>query len=95
MATTGAGNDFNPQNVNLSSANPRDVYCALQTGQNEYDGSVGVRVSALFVILIDSSAVTFFPVLATRVKRIHIPHYLYLFARYFGTGVIVATAFIQ
>jgi zinc transporter 1/2/3 len=45
--------------------------------------------------LIVSSAVTFFPVLATRSKKLRVPLYVYLFARYFGTGVIVATAFIQ
>ncbi|KAK5042942.1 hypothetical protein LTR84_011998 [Exophiala bonariae] len=42
-----------------------------------------------------SSAVTYFPVLATRVPRMRIPLYVYLFARYFGTGVIIATGFIH
>lgn len=55
----------------------------------------GARISALFVILIVSSAATFFPVLAARVRWMRIPVYVYLFARYFGAGVIVATAFIQ
>jgi zinc transporter 1/2/3 len=49
----------------------------------------------LFVILIVSSVGTFFPVLAVKVPRFKIPLYVYLFARYFGAGVIVATAFIQ
>ena len=52
-------------------------------------------MAALFIILIVSSAVTFFPVMATRVASLKIPLYVYLFARYFGAGVIVATAFIQ
>lgn len=73
----------------------RDVVCFLNDAGNEYDGSIGVRVSALFVVLIVSSAVTFFPVIATRSKRVRIPLYVYLFARYFGAGVIIATAFIQ
>lgn len=86
---------FDPQNVDLDTADPRDIICYLDAGENEYDGRLGARISALFVILIVSSAVTFFPVLATRSKKLRIPLYVYLFARYFGTGVIVATAFIQ
>lgn len=87
--------DFNPQSVDLDTADPRDIVCYLNAGGNEYNGRLGVRVSALFVIMIVSTAVTFFPVLATRVRRLRIPLYVYLFARYFGAGVIIATAFIH
>ena len=93
LNTTDSG--FDPTNVNLTSADPADVYCALQASSNEYNGQLGARVSALFVILICSSAATFFPVIAKRVPRLRIPLYVYLFARYFGAGVIVATAFIH
>ncbi|KAK4540450.1 hypothetical protein LTR36_009196 [Oleoguttula mirabilis] len=92
---SGAGTLFNATDVNLDTADPRTIYCYLQSSKNEYDGGLGVRISALFVILILSSVVTFFPVLATRSKRFKVPLYLYLFARYFGAGVIVATAFIH
>ena len=44
------GSNFNPDNVNLSTADPRDVVCALDTSGNEYNGHLGVRISALFVI---------------------------------------------
>lgn len=91
--------EMTASNVNLNEvlANgmTRDVICFLNGGGNEYDGHIGVRVSALFVILVVSTAVTFFPVVATRSKRLRIPLYFYLFARYFGAGVIIATAFIQ
>jgi len=87
--------DFNPQNVNLDTADPTAIVCYIEAGQNEYDGRLGARVSALFVILIVSSAATFFPVLAARVRWLRINIYVYLFARYFGAGVIIATAFIQ
>lgn len=108
-----APSSFNPTNVNLDTANLRDVYCYIQATKNDYNGQLGARISALFVILVISTAVTFFPVLATRVRRLKIPRksavvdvhakevdadgtvYVYLFARYFGAGVIVATAFIQ
>ncbi|KXL44720.1 hypothetical protein M433DRAFT_68059 [Acidomyces richmondensis BFW] len=90
-----APSSFNPTNVNLDTANLRDVYCYIQATKNDYNGQLGARISALFVILVISTAVTFFPVLATRVRRLKIPLYVYLFARYFGAGVIVATAFIH
>ena len=86
---------FNASNVDLTTADPRDVICALATSDNEYNGQLGARISALFVIMICSTAATFFPVIAKRVPRLKIPIYVYLFARYFGAGVIVATAFIH
>lgn len=90
-----SGSDFDPTNVNLDTADPTAVTCYLQAGSNDYNGRLGARISALFVILIVSTAATFFPVVASRVKWVRINIYVYLFARYFGAGVIVATAFIQ
>lgn len=87
--------DFNASSVDLDSADPAQIICYLSAGGNDYDGRLGARISALFVILIVSTAVTFFPVVAKRVRWLKIPLYLYLFARYFGAGVIVATAFIH
>jgi zinc transporter 1/2/3 len=86
---------FDPTNVDLTTADPAQVICALAASQNEYNGSLGARISAIFVIGAVSSAATFFPVLAARVRWLRINIYVYLFARYFGAGVIVATAFIQ
>lgn len=87
--------NFDPTDVDLTTANPTAVICYLNATQNEYDGRLGVRISALFIILVVSSAATFFPVLAARSTRFRIPLYVYLFARYFGAGVIIATAFIH
>lgn len=86
---------FDPTNVDLTTADPTAIICFLNAGKNEYDGRLGVRISALFVILIISSGATFFPVVAAKSERVKVPIYVYLFARYFGAGVIVATAFIQ
>jgi len=82
-------------NVNLNTADPAAIICFLNASKNDYNGNLGARISALFVILIISTSVTFFPVIAKRVRRFRIPLYVYLFARYFGAGVIVATAFIH
>ncbi|CAK7206380.1 hypothetical protein SEUCBS139899_009172 [Sporothrix eucalyptigena] len=86
---------FDPENVNLTSADPTQIICFLNASDNEYNGHLGARISALFVILVTSSVCTLFPVVATRMKRLRIPIYVYLFARYFGAGVIIATAFIH
>ncbi len=96
MSSTDFSNTgFNASNVDLNTADPKDVICALQASSNDYNGQLGARISALFVIMVCSSAATFLPVVAKRVPRVHIPLYVYLFARYFGAGVIVATAFIH
>lgn len=97
---TGAALDeMTAANVDLNAVKEtdmlRDVICFLNNDDKESVAHIGVRVSALFVVLIVSSAVTFFPVVATRSKRLRIPLYFYLFARYFGAGVIIATAFVQ
>lgn len=87
--------EFNANSVDLDAADPAQVVCYLTTEGNDYDGRIGARVSAIFVILIVSTALTLFPVVARRVKFLRIPVYVYLFARYFGAGVIIATAFIH
>ena len=86
---------FDPYNVNLSTANFAEVVCWVQNSGNDYNGMFGARISSIFVIFAISTAVTFFPVVAKRVPRLKIPLYVYLFARYFGTGVIIATAFVH
>jgi zinc transporter 1/2/3 len=95
MADASSNSTFDPNNVDLDTADPTEIACYLGLGQNEYNGGLGARISALFVILIVSTAATFFPVLAARLPKLRIPIYVYLFARYFGAGVIIATAFIQ
>ncbi|KAH8878587.1 ZIP zinc/iron transport family [Thozetella sp. PMI_491] len=52
---------------------------------HNYDGQLGARISALFVILIPRPFA----------RRLKIPLYVNLFLRYFGAGVIVATALIH
>lgn len=90
----------NPNAVNLTDITSTDegmraLTCWINQSSNEYDGGIGIRISAVFVVLVASTVTTAFPVMATRMRRVHIPLYVYLFARYFGAGVIVATAFIQ
>ncbi|OAQ98659.1 hypothetical protein LLEC1_02614 [Akanthomyces lecanii] len=90
---------FDPERVNLtailgSGASQAPITCYLSAAGNQYGGSIGIRIGSVFVIGAVSTAVTFFPVAAARVPRLRIPLYAYLFARYFGAGVILATAFV-
>lgn len=73
----------------------RAVTCYILATPNEEKNDLGSRISSVFVIFAISTAVTFFPVLAVRAPKLKIPLFVYLFARYFGAGVIIATAFIQ
>ncbi|RMZ01363.1 hypothetical protein D0862_06395 [Hortaea werneckii] len=64
-------------------------------GGNEYNGQIGVRISSIFVILVGSFLGTWFPVFAARHKDIGVPGWAFFIAKYFGSGVILATAFIH
>ncbi|THX83532.1 ZIP zinc/iron transport family, partial [Aureobasidium pullulans] len=79
----------------LTTASPRDIICYLQLGKNEYNGHLPARISAVFVMLVVSTLGTAFPYIGKQFPRLRIPTVVYLFARYFGSGVIVSTAFIH
>ncbi|KAK3986809.1 zinc transporter protein, partial [Cladorrhinum sp. PSN332] len=53
----------------------------------------GLRISAIFTILVTSTFLTMFPLWAKRTRWL--PLWALIFARYFGAGVIIATAFIH
>ncbi|QLQ82238.1 hypothetical protein HG537_0G04930 [Torulaspora globosa] len=91
---------WNPDNVTLSDTDVSDAWktCVLQGvyfGGNDYNGWLGARISSVFVILVVSTFCTLYPVLAKHIKWMRINKWFYMFARNFGTGVIVATAFIH
>lgn len=86
---------FDPSHVDLTTANQADIICYFSLGENEYNGLLGARISSIFVIGFVSTLATYFPVLARRNPKCKIPKGLYTFARFFGSGVIVATAFIH
>jgi len=55
----------------------------------------GLRIGAVFIILATSLSGSLFPVLARKASWMHIPQGAYDFAKYFGSGIIIATAFIH
>jgi len=62
---------------------------------NDYDGRMGIRISAIFVILAGSFLGAWFPVFAARHRGVGVPDWAFFIAKYFGSGVIIATAFIH
>ena len=65
------------------------------TTGNEYDGRMGLRISSIFVILVGSIFGAVFPVVAKRFGGSGIPSWVFFITKYFGSGVIMATAFIH
>ncbi|GAA6052886.1 hypothetical protein JCM3770_004393 [Rhodotorula araucariae] len=59
-----------------------------------YDGNLGLRVGAIFIILATSACGTLFPVISRR-TRLRISDHVYNAFKYFGSGVIIATAFVH
>ncbi|KAF4593376.1 high-affinity Zn(2+) transporter zrt1 [Pleurotus pulmonarius] len=59
------------------------------------DTLFGLRVASIFIIMVGSTAGALFPVLARRSSWLHVPKSMFDFAKYFGSGVIIATAFIH
>ncbi|KIY47565.1 Zinc/iron permease, partial [Fistulina hepatica ATCC 64428] len=65
------------------------------TPSSDPDKYLGLRVGSIFVIWFCSTAGALFPVLARRSTAINVPKAVFDFAKYFGSGVIIATAFIH
>ncbi|RYO96586.1 hypothetical protein DL764_007447 [Monosporascus ibericus] len=61
---------------------------------NEYDGRMGLRISAIFVILVGSLLGTMLPVVLARYSKMRAGPAFFI-AKYFGSGVIIATAFMH
>lgn len=77
----------------------RDDDDAAEPGQcadtNEYDGRDNLRILAVFMILISSAIGSFFPLLSSKYSFIRLPNWCWFIAKFFGSGVIVATGFIH
>lgn len=62
---------------------------------SDYNGHQGLRILAVFIILISSGLGVYFPILSSRYSFIRLPDWCFFIAKFFGSGVIVATAFIH
>ncbi|ODQ67339.1 membrane zinc transporter [Nadsonia fulvescens var. elongata DSM 6958] len=82
--------------VNLFLRDDDDVdVVPLCEASNDYNGRMGARISAVFVILVAGTFGACFPYAASRQSGFNIPAWMFFIAKYFGSGVIVATAFIH
>ncbi|KAK7932558.1 Zinc/iron permease [Apiospora marii] len=64
-------------------------------GHDAADYNLPLRVGAVFIILAVSSAACAFPILVTRLPGLRIPDNFFFAVRHFGTGVLIATAFVH
>lgn len=62
---------------------------------NDYDGRMGIRIASLFVILVGSFIGATLPIFLRGLRDSGIIRAFFFFVKYFGSGVIVATAFIH
>ncbi|KIM60682.1 hypothetical protein SCLCIDRAFT_1216591 [Scleroderma citrinum Foug A] len=68
------------------------VNCGQGGGADTY---TNLRIASVFIILVGSTTGTLFPVLSKRSSWLRVPDSVFNFAKYFGSGVIIATAFIH
>lgn len=64
------------------------------SADNDYDGRMGLRIASVFVIWFGSTLGALFPVIA-KGGNLGIPDWAFFGAKFFGSGVIIATAFIH
>lgn len=75
------------------SGNPNGtaIACGSNNGtQDVYDKPL--HVGALFVIMAVSTLAAIFPLIATRVRRLHVPQKALFIVKHFGTGVLMSVA---
>ncbi|KAJ7208865.1 ZIP-like iron-zinc transporter [Mycena pura] len=69
-----------------------DTDCSIADNADTF---FGLRVASVFIILACSTVGALFPVLAKQSTWLPVPTAVFDFAKYFGSGVIIATAFIH
>lgn len=53
------------------------------------DNFFALRIASIFIVLVGSMSGALFPVLARRTRWLNVPHAVFDFAKYFGSGIIV------
>ncbi|KAF7300914.1 ZIP-like iron-zinc transporter [Mycena kentingensis (nom. inval.)] len=64
-------------------------------GVHNSESLLGLRIASVFIMLVCATGGALFPVLARRSTWLHVPKSVFDFAKYFGSGVIIGTAFIH
>ncbi|EME79159.1 uncharacterized protein MYCFIDRAFT_204715 [Pseudocercospora fijiensis CIRAD86] len=68
---------------------------ACASGNSDRDYNFGLHLGALFQILILSTLACSFPLIIRRFPRLPVPNHALFVSRHFGTGVLIATAFVH
>ncbi|KAF8983754.1 high-affinity Zn(2+) transporter zrt1 [Entomortierella lignicola] len=64
-------------------------------GGNRDDYDTGLHIASIFIILAASTFGVFMPVIASKVRVLRISDRILMLGKHFGTGIILATAFIH
>lgn len=70
-----------------------DLQCGSHDNFEPYN--LSLQIGALFIILTTSASACAFPLIAARIPRLRIPLKFLFVVRHFGTGVLIATAFVH
>lgn len=62
---------------------------------NNYNGHELLRIGAIFMVMTSSALGAFLPLLSSKYSSIRLPHWVWFFAKFFGSGVIVATGLVH
>ncbi len=55
----------------------------------------GLRIGAIFIILVASALGALLPIVLGRQSKMHVPKFTFFICKYIGSGVIIATAFMH
>ncbi|KAK3989542.1 putative transporter [Cladorrhinum sp. PSN332] len=66
--------------------------CAIDSSDTS---NMGLRISSIFVIFFGSALGALLPIWLARSSKLRVPQLCFFVAKYFGTGVIMATAFMH
>ncbi|KAL4927930.1 putative ZIP family zinc transporter [Aspergillus undulatus] len=83
--------ELSRRNVYRDSDNAKPACGSVRQGAY----NTPLHVMALFLILVLSTLACSFPILARRFPRLPIPRRFLFISRHFGTGVLIATAFVH
>lgn len=86
---------LNPDIAALSSIVKRQAQTGCGSGRSMEDYNTALHVWALFIVLLVSGTACAFPMIVIKFPNLRIPSSFLFLARHFGTGVLLATAFVH
>lgn len=78
--------------IHRRAEDAEELLCGEGGGSEDF---LGLRIASIFIIMVGSMFGALFPIFAKRSQWLHVPTSVFDFAKYFGSGVVIATAFIH